>query len=410
MNKKVNVFILGARMHYAVPRILEANGYLNKMYTDFYIGNKPILKFFINLFFKNKLIVKKANGRLCNDIPNNKIKSFDIFGIKALKKRSKATNGRLLSETQAKVNQNFNEILKEENISNIDIVYSFNAASSEIFESLNKKVFKILEQTIAPKKIEENLLKREFEIWGDIDKTLYFDLNHPIILREENEWESADLILAPSKFVYNGLIECGVTKEKIKIVPYGVDSKSFKFKKRIRKNNDKHLNVFFGGHIGIRKGVHYLLKSIEYLDMDNYTFKLAGNITFEKKFLEKSDNKVEFLGRVPRSEMRELMEWSDIFLFPSLCEGSATVIYEALLSGVPVICTENSGSLIKDGEDGFIIEACNSKDISEKLEIIRMDFKLYNKMNSYINKNKDRYSLQNYEKNLINVIENLEIK
>ena len=48
-------------------------------------------------------------------------------------------------------------------------------------------------------------------------------------------------------------------------------------------------------------------------------------------------------------------EWADVFLLPSICEGSATAVYEALAAGLPVVCTENAGSVVRDGIDGFIV-------------------------------------------------------
>jgi glycosyltransferase involved in cell wall biosynthesis len=64
---------------------------------------------------------------------------------------------------------------------------------------------------------------------------------------------------------------------------------------------------------------------------------------------------VELRGIVPRAEMAAEYEWADVFLLPSICEGSATAVYEALAAGLPVVCTENAGSVVRDGIDGFIV-------------------------------------------------------
>jgi len=42
-------------------------------------------------------------------------------------------------------------------------------------------------------------------------------------------------------------------------------------------------------------------------------------------------------------------------VLPSLAEGSAGVIYEALASGFAVITTESAGSVVRDGIEGFIV-------------------------------------------------------
>jgi len=65
---------------------------------------------------------------------------------------------------------------------------------------------------------------------------------------------------------------------------------------------------------------------------------------------------VEFLGHVPKSEIINLYNGADIFILPSLAEGSAISTYEALSTGLPVITTRNSGSLVENGKTGLIIE------------------------------------------------------
>lgn len=46
---------------------------------------------------------------------------------------------------------------------------------------------------------------------------------------------------------------------------------------------------------------------------------------------------------------------ADLFVFPSLAEGSASVVFEALAAGVPVITTRAAGSVVEDGREGLIV-------------------------------------------------------
>jgi glycosyltransferase involved in cell wall biosynthesis len=64
---------------------------------------------------------------------------------------------------------------------------------------------------------------------------------------------------------------------------------------------------------------------------------------------------VELTGQVPRAEMAVHFAWADVFFLPSLIEGSATVVYEALSAGVPVVCTPNTGSVVRHGYNGYIV-------------------------------------------------------
>ena len=76
---------------------------------------------------------------------------------------------------------------------------------------------------------------------------------------------------------------------------------------------------------------------------------------------------VQFVGKVARDAVREWYEWADLFVLPSLFEGSATVTYEAMASGLPVICTEQTGSVVEHGETGLIVPARSSDALVEAL-------------------------------------------
>jgi len=62
----------------------------------------------------------------------------------------------------------------------------------------------------------------------------------------------------------------------------------------------------------------------------------------------------------------------DVMVFPSLFEGCALVLLEALSQGVPVITTPNTGAsdFLADGEDGFIVPIRDVGAIVEKLELL----------------------------------------
>ena len=73
--------------------------------------------------------------------------------------------------------------------------------------------------------------------------------------------------------------------------------------------------------------------------------------------LEAELKRFEWLGSVPHELVFTIMRQHDIFVFPSLFEGLALVILEAMAQGLPVITTRNSGGpmAIDDGVNGFIV-------------------------------------------------------
>lgn len=166
------------------------------------------------------------------------------------------------------------------------------------------------------------------------------------------EYETADFITVPSQFVYDSMIAHGIPEAKLVLNARGVDLD--RFKPRPRAGNV--FRVLFVGRVGLRKGVPYLLKAWEGLQLPGAELTLAGRVAPDgKDLLERyqGTSGVKLLGHV--KDTAELYNSATVFAFPSVEEGSAKVTFEALASGLPVITTPNSGSVVRDGKEGFII-------------------------------------------------------
>ncbi|MHB8471105.1 MAG: glycosyltransferase, partial [Gaiellaceae bacterium] len=80
-----------------------------------------------------------------------------------------------------------------------------------------------------------------------------------------------------------------------------------------------------------------------------------------------------WVGQLPRDEVRCLYGISDVFAFPSRIEGSALVTYEAMASALPVVTTVQSGSVVRDGVDGFLIEPRDVAALKMRLRVLHDD-------------------------------------
>jgi glycosyltransferase involved in cell wall biosynthesis len=121
------------------------------------------------------------------------------------------------------------------------------------------------------------------------------------------------------------------------------------------------------GAVGLRKGAPYALAAAQSL-MGKAEFRMAGALDVTTHAQQLLSTHINLLGAVPRSEIHQQFAWADVFLLPSICEGSATVCYEALSFGLPVIATPNTGSVVRDGIDGFVVPIRNAESIVERLE------------------------------------------
>ncbi len=348
---KIAIAQLGARRHYAVPRILHQAGILERFFTDSYIGNKPWLEAALRAVPGpvRPRAVERWLGRKEPAIPPEKVTSFELFGLRYARARARARNRRELVQVFAEHARRFNELVLAHGLGDADAVWGFNGASLELFRWAKGRGLRcILEQTMAPHRVYYRLMRREKERWPGWQPGLeLLDPDEdPRVVREEEEWGLADVIVCGSEFVVGGVRECGGPVEKCRVVPYGVDIQRYRRNRHAKRDPDGKIRVLFAGEVGLRKGAPYLLEALRELGPDKVEARFAGRVVLAPEKLKRYREVATFMGPVPRSQMPELYAWADVCVLPSVCEGSALVLYEALASGLSVVCTANTGAMV----------------------------------------------------------------
>lgn len=171
----------------------------------------------------------------------------------------------------------------------------------------------------------------------------------------------ADFVMCPSQFVIDSIImhEWGKKiRDKLVLIPYGVDLDAFPYKKK--SYNNKRIKLITVAGIGLRKGINYLLDAMEQLVDENvhltvYGVPLGQEGQMMLKRMDKAKN-VTYAGTISHTEISRAYSENDVFVLPSLVEGSSLSTYEALASGLPCIVTKNVGSVVENGVDGIIIK------------------------------------------------------
>lgn len=187
----------------------------------------------------------------------------------------------------------------------------------------------------------------------------------------------ADKVLAASEYVRDTLLANGVEASRIVLCPYGVDVERF------RPANDTGIRPFrflFVGQIGQRKGIKYLLEAFKGLALADAELVLMGSVAGSGEGLKPYRELFRHVRHVPYSELPAYYRTSDVFVYPSLHEGSALAIYEALASGLPVITTHNSGSVVRDGIEGYIVPIRDVEALKERMVQLYRDRELRTNM------------------------------
>lgn len=185
----------------------------------------------------------------------------------------------------------------------------------------------------------------------------------PLFLK--NSIELADLLIAPSFFVKETLEMAGV-KKPLEIVPFGVDLPKNFSEKDIEEKIKKPLRFIFAGNVNFRKGINFLLEAWDKLNLVGTELLICGRVYKSIRAILKNFKlkNVKFLGYV---NLDEYFRKANVFVFPTLFEGSAKVVYEAMSYGLPVITTLNAGSVVKEGKSGFIVPIGKSDELAEKI-------------------------------------------
>lgn len=162
--------------------------------------------------------------------------------------------------------------------------------------------------------------------------------------------------------------------ENVYVLNNAIDLTVFKYDEKTRKAKRKELKInddtLVFGHIGrfmLQKNHSFLIDIFNeiYKKNENVLLLLAGQGSLMDEIKEKVknlglSNNVKFLGQ--RSDVHELYQTFDLFLFPSLYEGLGMVAVEAQVAGCPCLCSTEVPVIAK------VIDKCEFISLDESAE------------------------------------------
>lgn len=181
----------------------------------------------------------------------------------------------------------------------------------------------------------------------------------------------ADHVLAPSEFVRDTLLEQGVDAARIAMLPYGVDIE--RFQPGWTPDPQGRFRILYVGNLGQKKGIKYLLEAVRRLARPDITLTLVGHVVGSGTGLAPYRHLFTHVPHVPYLQVHQMFRNADLFIYPSLHEGSAFANLEAMATGLPVVTTHNAGSVVRDRIDGFIVPIRSTDAIIEAIECLRHD-------------------------------------
>lgn len=198
-------------------------------------------------------------------------------------------------------------------------------------------------------------------------------------------------------------------KNKVKVIPNYVDTDLFKPMPELKNKENKTVLLFIG-RLERQKNLENLILALE--NFDGVRLQVIGSGSLKNRLENLANGKkvsIEFLGNKPYNELPKYINYSDIFVLPSLYEGNPKVLLEAMSCGKVVLGANTVGStnIITDKKSGFLslpdavslrskikeIFSLTSGELLQKISFVARDF--INK--NYSLKKVLNLEIQNYE-------------
>lgn len=192
-----------------------------------------------------------------------------------------------------------------------------------------------------------------------------------------------------------------IPEEKIEVIYNFVDRKEYnpeileKFEPGLKEEaSDDSFTVGFAGRFKERKGWKTVVSAAE--KTDDMEFLLAGS---EKR--DKTSDQLEnlkYLGFL--EDVRTLLANIDCFVLPSHWDPSPMILYEVQSCGIPLICTNvhSINELVEDKENALMFPARDEDKLLEKLDEIKNNESLRDKLVKKGISNSKNYSYNKFQK------------
>ncbi len=161
-----------------------------------------------------------------------------------------------------------------------------------------------------------------------------------------------NVIIAPSNFMKQKLIEYGVKRE-IYVIPTGLKPEKFKKGKNLRKKFKIPSNCFvilYAGRLGKEKNIEFILQAFSILQKkySNIKLMITGNGPEYNQLYKKSVelnivNNVIFTGFIQYEKMKDIYATADLFVTASKTETQCLSVIEAASAGLPVVAIAERG-------------------------------------------------------------------
>ena len=218
----------------------------------------------------------------------------------------------------------------------------------------------------------------------------------------------ADIIIAPSEYYIKESRFLGKYKDKIVVIPNGVNIEEFDLsysKEECRERLGLSVNgtiILFVGSLAPYKGPDILIRAMTRVIKEVPDIKLvfvgSGKIRNELEGLADKlgiENYVKFTGFIGDIFKKALYyRAADVFVLPSYSESFGIVNLEAMACGVPIVASKIGGipDVVKDGENGLLVPPKDERALADAIIYLLENDDIREKMGKNGRKKAEGYS------------------
>jgi glycosyltransferase involved in cell wall biosynthesis len=192
-------------------------------------------------------------------------------------------------------------------------------------------------------------------------------------IRLQKDIVNADIVLSQSVYTERYLKNNSNTGVRICQMPLGVDPVRFPF---LQRRRGKTFTLGCVGQICFRKGADILSNIAKWIsERDDTVLLIAGEVTDAagKILVSGLPRHCQYFGKIADEDLAAFYQRCDAILIVSRAEGACNVIYEAMASGTPCIVSPAAQSIVKDRDNGVIVEGYKTENWLNALQAVMND-------------------------------------
>jgi glycosyltransferase involved in cell wall biosynthesis len=358
---------LGAREHYAIPRSLHQAGQLAQLITDAWVPPNSLF---------NTLppsVLRSLRDRHHPDLAAAPVQGFtlDLLAFEMVHRYRQTPSWDWMLQR--------NHWFQEKAIARLDrlpqqilgkqpTLFTYSYAALHLLQYAKVRGWRTVLGQIDPGVMEENIVAAESARYPDLAPNW-----QPVPESYWDNWRAecqlADEIVVNSSWSQKLLIQAGIERSKIRVVPLVYQSPLPVFERIYPAifSPERPLRVLFLGLVTLRKGIAAVLEAIDALAGMPIEFWIVGSVQIVIPPELQNHPQIRWVGAVPRSKTQDYYRQADLFLFPTLSDGFGLTQLEAQAWRLPIVASDRCGAVVQDGVNGRILSDVTGAAIAEVL-------------------------------------------